>query len=227
MLSQLTQAHVSTSNPVLANSSQIITLNVPHGCQEFDTSKVEVSLPIEFKLTRPIDNVFGKAKSQKSQLNEPFELYGKTYTSDVRSLTWSKNNDDILESDTKMYQFSFRSRIPNTPYKKYYIPTIQSCKAAGGETLTNEWVFPGSTPHGSTDKPAPTILVIPKYTPGWNKYTITENINDLSVFEGAYIVWAGESAYSNNPTTQKQIEDTPDIGILESIPANTTIWVKY
>ena len=221
-------AHVSVATgPVTANSSQLITLNVPHGCEGFDTSNVVVTLPESFHVTRPVDNVFGKATIQKAALSEPFELYGTTYTEDVRNLTWNKVESDILEADTHLYQFSFRSRIPNTPFKKYYLPVVQSCSTAEDGTLSNEWTFEGKTEHGSTEKPAPSVLVLPDYSPGWNQYTLTEAIDDLSVFYSAHIVWAGESAYSSNPVTLEQIEETENVSVLESIPANTTIWIKY
>lgn len=228
ILSHTVYAHVSVANgPILANSSQVITLNVPHGCEGLDTSMVDVTLPTGFKLTRPIDSVFGKATIKKAPLDESFELYGTTYTEDVKELNWRKEESDILDSDTQLYQFSFRSRIPNTPFKRYYIPTIQSCTTAEDETLTNEWTFPGKTEHGSADKPAPSVLVLPNYSLGWNQYTIDEAIDDMSVFDSAYIVWTGNKAYSGNPITLQQIEETADIEVLESIPADTMIWVKY
>lgn len=221
-------AHVSVATgTATANSSQLITLNVPHGCEGFDTNMVEVNLPTSFKLTRPIDSTFGKAVTHKETLDEPFELYGKTYTEDVRTLAWNKAAEDVLESDTHLYQFSFRSKIPNTPFKKYYLPTIQSCTTDDESTIKSEWTFKGKTEHGSSDKPAPALWVIPAYSPGWNEYTVEEEISDLSVFDNAYIVWSGNQAYSGNPVTLKQIEATEDVELLQSIPANTTIWVKY
>ena len=75
--------------------------------------------------------------------------------------------------------------------------------------------------------PAPAIVILPPRFPGWNKFTAPAEIADLSVFNDAEIVWVGEAAYSSNPATAALIEAEDGVTVLESIPADAEIWVKY
>jgi hypothetical protein len=62
---------------------------------------------------------------------------------------------------------------------------------------------------------------------GWNKYTVENKIDDLTIFDDAQIVWADDAAYSGNPETKALIESEDDVEPLTEIKAGAEIWVKY
>ncbi len=226
------QAHVSVDSangPAIAGKSHIITLNVPHGCDGADTYKIEVEIPLEFRLSRPVDSEFGVATITKESLATPFVSHGKTYAEDVRKITWEKPESAIKGSDTHLYRVSFRTTLPNTPFATTYLKTTQTCKMPDGSTAKLEWIGTGShAEHGATNaSPAPALVIYPARAPGWNQYTVNEHLHNMAVFKDAEIVWAGTKAYSSNAFTTSLIQKDTSLETLEMIHPGTEIWVKY
>jgi hypothetical protein len=71
------------------------------------------------------------------------------------------------------------------------------------------------------------VTILPARSPGWNKWTTPVELTDLAAFADAEIVWVGDAAYSANPTTAELIAAEEGVSVLESIPADSQIWVKY
>jgi hypothetical protein len=110
-------------------------------------------------------------------------------------------------------------------------PAHQTCRSASG-TLTNvEWVAPPGTvtPDGGiAPEPAPTLMLLPARTPGWNKFTIPAAIPDVSVyFKDALVVWKGTAAYSSNALTAAQLKTEPGVTVLTALAAGDEVSVKY
>jgi uncharacterized protein YcnI len=231
LASHALQAHVSvdTANgPAIAGKSYLVTLNLPHGCSGSDTYKIEVEIPSGFKLSRPVDSEFGAATITKETLAVPFVMHGKNYEEDVTKITWEKPESEIKASDTHLYRVSFRSTLPDTPFATAYLKTTQTCKMPDGSTEKLEWVGTGGhDDHSATLSPAPAMFIYPARTPGWNQYTVSEHVHDLSIFKDAEIVWAGTEAYSPNANTSTLIEQDADTQTLQMIHPGTDIWVKY
>jgi hypothetical protein len=80
---------------------------------------------------------------------------------------------------------------------------------------------------GEEPEPAPALVILPARSPGWNKFTVTNKVTDLSIFKDAQIVWAGDAAYSGNPATADQIKSEEGVTELKEIAAGTEIWVKF
>jgi uncharacterized protein YcnI len=215
-------AHISVSGPAFAGATHEASFGVGHGCDGADTYRVKVQIPSGVTSVRPLDSVFGKAVLEKNA------------EGNVTAVVWTKLTGDVLPADTNYYKLAVRFKIPETPFKTLYFPTLQTCRAADGTETTAEWIDT-SGDHGSHDGssgeeaalPAPALLILPPRAPGWNKYTVSEHVHDLTVFKDALIVWAGKAAYSPNPVTQSLIEAEPDTEVLTAIHPGTEIWVKY
>lgn len=221
-------AHVSiTSTPHFANAYSEFTLAVPHGCagmnsagqeQNFDSQKVEVKIDKAYGLTglRPLNSVYGNAEI--------------TEDDSTITLTWTKSGA-LYDSDTHAYNLQFRAKTPDAPFTTIYFPAIQHCISDIGETLTSEWIGMDAHDHhgDSTAKPAPKVILNPERHSGWNLYTITQDIHDLTVFNDAQIIWNADktAAWSANPLTQQMIMDDDAIGELKMLSAGSQVWVKY
>jgi uncharacterized protein YcnI len=205
-------AHVEIAAPAFAGTSQIITLNVGHGCEGADTVGVEVQIPKEVTSVRGLPNFFGFADVKTDASGA------------VTSVVWTKT--DTRPADDQFYQVQIRIKVPEMPFQTLYFPTTQHCRNAEGDESSTAWTST-ATPVPEGKEPAPALVVLPPRTPGWNKYTAPKNITDLSVFDDAQIVWVGDSAYSPNEATAAMIASEDGVSQLTKIDAKAEIWVKY
>ena len=203
-------AHIGISEVGFAGKSQLITLNVGHGCPGADTIGVEVRIPKQVTSVRGAPNFFGYADVKTDAAGA------------VTSVVWTKQ--DVRDADDQFYQLQLRIQVPETPFEKLYFPTTQHCRAKDGTESKTEWTAMGE---GGTEEPAPELLVMPPRQPGWNKYTAPKALTDLTVFDDAQIVWVGDAAYSANPETKAMIAAEQGVTELKAIDAKAEIWVKY
>jgi len=210
------QAHVSiASGPAFANVTQEVTFGVGHGCQGADTYRVQVEIPAGVSSIRPETSDFGQVDIETDA--------GGT----VVAVTWTKADDAVLDADTQYYKLLLRMKAPDQPFSTLYFPVHQTCRAADGSETTVDWVGIDE-PEGSMVEPAAKLFVLPQHFPGWNKFTVANAVDDLKGFFGdAQIVWAGNKAYSSNPTTKDLIAATSGASALTSLAAGDEIWVRY
>ncbi len=203
-------AHITVASPVYAGArGQLLTFSVGHGCTGADTIGVLVHLPEAITTVRAVPGPFGEATVATSSAGIPL------------SVEWTKAA--ARPADDQFYQFQIRINVPDTPFQTLYFHATQTCRAATGEVTTVEWeALPGEE-----GEPAAALQILPPRFPGWNKVMVAAQMDDLTVFDDAQIVWAGSSAYSSNPATKELIEAETDVETLTSIPAATEIWVKY
>lgn len=219
LLSNQAMAHVSiTSGPAIANQRNIIEISVPHGCEGFDSVRIEIDIPTSLSSIRPIDSVFGPA-SIVSQNDA------------ITKIVWAKPTSAILDSDTHYYQVSFRATLPDTPFTLMALPTTQYCLDDSGNEISVSWSDPVSE-HGSHDSsshPSPSMMLLPERHPGWNQYQTSEgmHLHDMSIFDDAEIVWWNNAAYSSNPSVINMIQNDSNYSVLEEIHDNASFWVKY
>lgn len=216
-LADLAHAHVSVSGPAIADTTQVITFAVSHGCEGLDTLKLTIEIPEQIASLRTVSSDLGAASIAVDDAGLPV------------SVTWEKPEESLLESDTGYYTASIRFRVPNAPFTVLHFPAHQVCQSTSGETLELDWI--GTTSHEDSEEgvePAPALLILPKRYTGWNKFSVPTNITDLaSVFSDAQIVWKGDAAYSPNPTTVELIHGTEDVTELRELQAGDEVWVKY
>lgn len=213
-------AHISiASGPAVADASQEITFGVGHGCSDTDTYRVTVDIPAGVTSVRPLRSDFG-----------PFTVT-KDGTGNVTSVTWQKPDAELHTGDPAYYKLVIRLKTPKAPFTKIYFPTHQICKAPGGTELpVVEWTGTPTLPDGGSTSPeaAPSLVVMPARTAGWNKYPIPVAIKDLSVFfKDAAVVWKGSAAYSSNANTTAQLKAESGVTELKELAAGDEVWVRY
>lgn len=210
-------AHISiVSTPHFSNAYSQFDFAVPHGCEGFDTLRLEMTLPGGLTGVRPLDSVFGDATVETNDQNEPTKI------------TWTKSYD-LYGSDSHAYTVSLRAKTPDTPFVTLYFPIVQVCLDADQNEIQSAWVGMGGHDHGSSSEelPAPSVLLNPPRKLGWNNYFIDQHLHDLSIFDDAEIVWMGNSAYSSNDNTMELILADESTSLLEMIHPGSEIWVKY
>lgn len=213
----LADAHVSLkSGPAFAAVSDVVVFGVGHGCEgdgaNMDTTSVTIEIPEGVTSVRPELSGFDQISLETDK------------TGAVVAVTWTK--DTPLSDDIAFYELKLRLKTPDAPFSVLKFPAHQICTSSDGETETVvDWIGE----EGDTDvEPAPLLTVLPARYPGWNKFSVEDDITDLEVFfSDAQIVWQGKAAFSINPATVELISDTDGVSSLAKIKAGTDIWVKY
>jgi uncharacterized protein YcnI len=215
--SSIANAHIGIAGPGFADTNQVITFSVGHGCEGSDTRSVRVEIPSEVLSVRAVDSNLGRASVELDDAGL------------VSSVTWEKPESEVLPSDTNYYTLALRLRVPNQPFTTLYFPAYQTCQTADGELIEVAWsaaVSEDEVPEG--EEPAPSLIILPARVTGWNQLTVPVDVEDLSVFfSDAQIVWKGEAAYSSNAATTELIGSTDGVTELTSLEEGDEIWVKY
>ena len=204
-------AHVDLAGPGFAGTNQVLTFSVGHGCAADDTYRIEIQIPPAVTSVRPLPSAWGEAQLTR----DAAEL--------VTGVAWEKGA--ARAADDHYYELRIRIRVPDAPFTRLYFPSIQYCRRATGEETTVGWTATPDNPGG--EEPAASLWIVPPRHPGWNRYEVPAALSDLSVFDDAQIVWAGQAAYSSNEAVAEMIRNTADVTELSSIPSGASIWVKY
>lgn len=261
-------AHVGISNLTLpiaaggqgtyavANTTNEILFNVPHGCTaaesqpaftgaNLDTTRIEVTVPAAIVTATT-------AASLRPALSGEFGTVsvGTVNTDGTVKLTWTRKSAgqgeaNYTAADNQLYKVSVRLRAPNVTsasdasIKKYQFLVVQTC-SSGGTDYVMDW--------GTANSPS--LIVFPDRRKGFNKYTLDASaVADFSTtgtgtlaarlksyFGDAAIVWVGKSGYSANPNTSAKIQSlaAKDSSYSElgskagaALTASDTLWVKY
>jgi len=217
LFSSTALAHVSVSGPGIADSSQVLTFGVGHGCEGADTVALEISIPSAVTTVRGLvgPDGFGQPVITKDDAEV------------VTKVTWTKAEAEA--GDDNYYQFGIRIKVPNTPFQTLLFPAKQTCRTADDEEVIANWNLSAeeAAEGGEHALEAPSLTILPPRKAGWNKYTIGDEIEDLSIFDDAQIVWLNDDAYSSNEATKELIASDDDVGELTEIAAGSEIWVKY
>ena len=216
--SGLAYAHVGVTSPGFANQTQVLTFSVGHGCEGADTSRIEVTIPESVTQVRGVPNTFGAVEVKRNDANV------------VTSVVWT--NPEPKAADLYYYQLQIRAKLPDAPFTTVLFPTKQTCKDKDGNEIVADWRATPEEAEAAGDSeegplPAPAVAILPARKLGWNKFNVKSKLTDLTVFDDAQIVWAGDAAYSSNPATQEQIKNEDGVTELKEIAANTDIWIKY
>ena len=202
-------AHIDLEDVGGAGERQVLNFTVGHGCTGSDTLSVEIRIPEEVTSVRAVPWAYGDGEVVTSSSGAPL------------AVVWTKSA--VREVDDQFYTLSMRITVPDLPFSHLYFPAYQTCRSIDGEVTVVEWVgLPGDP-----ENPAPELRIIPVRHAGWNRFTPTASVTDLSVFDDAEIVWQGEAAYSANPTIMELIEGEGDVAVLTELTAGSEVWVKY
>jgi uncharacterized protein YcnI len=202
-------AHVDVISPAFAGARQVITFPVGHGCTGADTVGIRIELPEEVTVVRALPWEFGPADVVTSSAGVPL------------AVEWTK--PDARPTDDQFYELQMRITVPDMPFTTIYFKATQTCRSATGEESIVEW----SALPGEDGEPAAGLMILPERHPGWNKFMVPIQIDELTVFDDAQIVWSGDAAYSSNPATMELIAAEPNVEVLTTIPPSSEIWVKY
>ncbi|MEO8904118.1 MAG: YcnI family protein [Polyangiaceae bacterium] len=212
----LALAHVSVASGVgIANTTQEVTFSVGHGCAGADTNEVSIEIPAGVTSVRPETSDFGQVDVETDDAGS------------VVLVSWKKSAAAALKTDTQFYKLTVRLKLPDAPFSTVYFPAHQTCLAADGTSSVVDWVGLDASA-GSMEEPAPVVYVVPARFPGWNQFTVAQDVSDLSLFfKDAQIVWKDSAAYSINPTTVTLISGTDGVNLLSSLATGDSVWVKY
>jgi uncharacterized protein YcnI len=216
-------AHVGFSSATApANTTIEASFDVGHGCEGLDTYSVKINIPAGVTGLRVVEHQsFATVTVEKDA------------TDTIKSVTFTKAQSAVRASDDTFYKLMLRFKLPNAPFTRILFPTLQVCKSADGTKVSQrDWAAAEETTlaDGGMADPAPALILVPARVPGWNKFTAAADIAKFKVetlYKDALIVWAGESAYSSNPTTLAQIKAEDGVDVLETIQPGTEFWVKY
>ncbi|MBU2869909.1 DUF1775 domain-containing protein [Colwellia sp. E2M01] len=217
-------AHVGVaSGPHFVNKTSVIELSIPHGCTDDvsgseDTVRIVAKVPSSITSVHAIDAVFGQATAA-------------AVDADYNEITWVKTAGTERDSDTQYYTVSFRGKLPDAAFSTVFIPVTQYCINDNDVEISVSWDTEASGhDHSSSAQgnPAPSLMVMPARSPGWNQYTTDsdQHLHDMSIFNDAEIVWWNDEAYSSNVVTQQLIEAEGKSSLSE-IHDSATFWVKY
>lgn len=221
-------AHIGIlGGPVFATKSAKISFAINHGCKytdgsvehEMDTLSVKVDIPagVSASTVRALPSDFDAKPT--------VELDGKN----VKSITWENDPANLQPADTLSYhEVTLKATFDNVPFTRLRFTITQVCRLPGGvpaDDVTVVWT-------GSAEpEPAPSLLVLPPRSPGWNKLTLTTAVaaaDFKTYFADAAIVWKGTAAYSPNEVVNSLITMTPGVTPLTAdLAVGDQILVKY
>lgn len=211
-------AHVSVVGGTgFANQTQEIKFGVGHGCAGVDTLSVRVEIPAGVTSVRAIGSTLG---APTVELND---------AGVVTAVTWQKPTSALVEGDPNYYTVSIRAKLPDAPFSTLYFPTRQICSTPSGvKSPPVDWSAIGEPVDAGADEPAPSLLLLPARSPGWNKYVVPKPLANLkAAFGDAQIVWRGTAAFSANAATTELISATSGVTALTALAAGDIVWVRY
>jgi periplasmic copper chaperone A len=131
-------------------------LRVPHGCEGSPTVAVRVRIPAGLRSVKPQVKPGWEITITKRKLDRPVDAgHGRMITETVDEVAWRGGP----LPDAYFDEFGLSMRLPATPGKTLYFPTVQEC--ANGVERWIEIPAAGQK-RQDLDKPAPSIRLIDK-----------------------------------------------------------------
>ena len=150
-------AHVSASvTDASAGAFTVLTLSVPHGCEDSPTTRIEVQVPDSVFSVTPTRNPLYDLEATIEQLDEPVtDAHGNEITERTASITYTATTP-LPDGQRDTFQLSFT--VPDAEGEVLAFPTIQTCQE--GETAWTEVPAEGQDPH-ELENPAPSFEILP------------------------------------------------------------------
>ncbi|MGJ7441760.1 YcnI family copper-binding membrane protein [Aquipuribacter sp. MA13-6] len=146
-------AHVGVSATSLEPGSYtVVTVSVPHGCEDSSTHTVTIQVPEQILSVTPTVNPSWEVEKVMVDLDEPVDDgHGGQYTERVGEVVYT--TDTPLPSDLRD-TFELSLKLPDAPGETLAFPTVQTC-----EVGTAAWVQLSEDPEAELDHPAPTLTL--------------------------------------------------------------------
>jgi uncharacterized protein YcnI len=151
LLAAPASAHIEpTIESAAAGSYTTFSLQVPHGCGEAGTAKLEVQIPDSILSVTP-EVVPGWTITRTTEhLDKPLDDgEGGQVTDRTSVITWT--GGPLAHDQLELFGLSVK--MPDTPGRTVSFPTIQTCED-GAHT---DWIEPTVSGQDEPDHPAPTI----------------------------------------------------------------------
>lgn len=155
LLATPASAHVTVDpSTTAAGSYTVLTVAVPHGCEESSTTKVAIKIPEPILSVTPTRNPFWDAATSIEKLDKPTEdAHGNAVTERVATVEYTAKTP--LPHDQRD-AFELSLQLPDAAGTTLTFPTVQTCEE--GETAWVEVPAEG----GSADDlehPAPAMTI--------------------------------------------------------------------
>jgi periplasmic copper chaperone A len=150
-------AHVSASvTEASAGAYTVLTLSVPHGCEDSPTTRIEIQVPESVFSVTPTRNPFYDLEATIEQLDEPVtDAHGNEITERTSTISYTANTP-LPDGQRDTFELSFQ--VPDAEGEVLAFPTIQTCEK--GETAWTQVPTAGQD-EDELESPAPSFTILP------------------------------------------------------------------
>jgi len=150
-------AHVSASvTDASAGAYTVLTLSVPHGCEDSPTTRIEVQVPESVFSVTPTRNPYYDLEATIEQLDEPItDAHGNEITERTSTIVYTANTP-LPDGQRDTFELSFQ--VPDAEGELLTFPTIQTCEK--GETAWTQVPTDGQE-EDDLESPAPSFTILP------------------------------------------------------------------
>ena len=154
-LTSAAHAHVTVDpSSTAAGSYTVLSVAVPHGCEESSTTKVAIKIPKQILAVTPTRNPFWDAATTIEQLDKPVkDAHGNAVTERVAMVEYTAKTP--LPHDQRD-AFELSLQLPDAAGTTLTFPTIQTCEE--GQTAWVEVPSDGSSAD-ELEHPAPAVTI--------------------------------------------------------------------
>ena len=150
-------AHVSASvTDASAGAFTVLTLSVPHGCEDSPTTRIEVQVPDSVFSVTPTRNPLYDLEATIEQLDEPVtDAHGNEITERTSTIVYTARTP-LPDGQRDTFELSFQ--VPDAEGEVLAFPTIQTCEK--GETAWTQVPSDGQD-EDELENPAPSFTITP------------------------------------------------------------------
>ena len=169
-------AHVSASvTDASAGAFTVLTLSVPHGCEDSPTTRIEVQVPESVFSVTPTRNPYYDLEATIEQLDEPLtDAHGNEITERTSTIAYTARTP-LPDGQRDTFELSFQ--VPDAEGEVLAFPTIQTCEK--GETAWTQVATEGQD-EDELESPAPPFTILPASGEGHGGDAAAETASDES-----------------------------------------------
>jgi uncharacterized protein YcnI/copper(I)-binding protein len=152
------QAHATfVDSTVTVDSTSVIALQIPHGCDGKATTEVQIRLPEGFVFAKPQPKPGWELQIITGNYAQIYDNHGEKVTSGPVEIRWKGGNLADAYYDT----FNIQGKVSGVAAgKTLAFPAVQLC-GTDGKVAWDQVAPEGTNPH-SLKSPAPTLSVVAK-----------------------------------------------------------------